>query len=93
MPPLSISRIRSLLRTLRYVVSLHAAEEMEDDGFTIIDLENIILTGNIVERQKDHKTDETKIVIRGLSLDGREAETVVKVGLSGILYIITVYAT
>jgi len=92
-PPLSISRIRSLLRTLRYVVSLHAAEEMEDDGFTIIDLENIILTGNIVERQKDHKTDETKIVIRGLSLDGREAETVVKVGLSGILYIITVYAT
>ena len=70
MPPLSISRIRSLLRTLRYVVSLHAAEEMEDDGFTILDLENIILTGTIVERPKDHKTDETKIVIRGLSLDG-----------------------
>ena len=66
---------------------------MEDDGFTILDLENIILTGTIVERQKDHNTDETKIVIRGLSLDGREAETVVKVGLSGTLYIITVYAT
>ena len=92
MPPLSISRIRSLLRTLRYVVSLHAAEEMEDDGFTIFDLENIILTGSIVERQKDRKTNETKIVIRGLSLDGRETETVVKVGLSGILYIIAVYA-
>ena len=52
-----------------------------------------VLTGTIVERQKDHKTDETKIVIRGLALDGREAEAVVKVGLSGILYIITVYAT
>ena len=93
MPPLSISRIRNLLRALRYVVSLHAAEEMEDDGFTILDLENIILTGSIVERQKDQKTDETKIVIRGVSLDGREAETVVKVGLSGILFIITVYVT
>jgi hypothetical protein len=92
-PPLSINRIRSLLRALRYVVSLHAAEEMDDDGFTILDLENIILTGTIVERQKDQKTDEAKIVIRGLSLDGREAETVVKVGLSGLLYIITVYAT
>jgi Domain of unknown function (DUF4258) len=92
-PPLSISRIRSLLRALRYVVSMHAAEEMEDDGFTILDLENIILTGTIVERQKDQKTDETKIVIRGFSLDGREAETVVKVGLSGILYVVTVYAT
>ena len=67
--------------------------KMEDDGFTILDLENIILTGTIVERQKDEKTDETKTVIRGVALDGREAEAVVKVGLSGILYIITVYAT
>jgi hypothetical protein len=92
-PPLSISRIRNLLRALRYVVSLHAAEEMEDDGFTILDLENIILTGTIVQRQKDQQTDETKIVIRGVALDSREAEAVVKVGLSGILYIITVYAT
>jgi len=66
---------------------------MQDDGFTILDLENIILAGGIVERQRDQKTDETKIVIRGLSLDGREAETVVKVVLSGTLYIITVYAT
>ena len=66
---------------------------MEDDGFTILDLENIILTGAIVERQKDQETDETKIVIRGVALDAREAEAVVKVGLSGVLYIITVYAT
>jgi hypothetical protein len=73
--------------------SVHAADEMEDDGFTILDLENIILTGVIVERQKDRKTDETKIVIRGIALDSREAEVVVKVGLSGVLYIITVYAT
>ena len=31
------------------VVSLHAAEEMGDDGFTLLDLENIILTGTIAE--------------------------------------------
>lgn len=73
-------------------MSLHAAEEMEDDGFTILDLENIILTGTIAERQKDPQTDETKIVLRGVALDGRDAETVVKVSLSGILYVITVYA-
>jgi hypothetical protein len=41
---------------------------MEDDGFTILDLENIILTGTIVQRQKDQQTDETKIVIRGVAL-------------------------
>ena len=71
--------------------SLHAAEELEDDDLTILDLENIILAGYIVERQKDQETNETKIVIRGRTLDGREAEVVVKIGLSGILYVITVY--
>ena len=79
------------MRTLRYSVSLHAAEEMEDDGISIVDLENIILTGHIVERQKDRETNETKIVIRGSTLEGRQAEAVVKVGLAGTLYVITVY--
>jgi len=90
-PRLSITRIRDLVRSLNYVVSLHAAEELEDDNLTILDLENIILTGRIVERQKDRKTHETKIVIRGRTLDDREAEAAAKVGPTGALYIITVY--
>ena len=91
MPRLSISRIRELVRSLNYVVSLHAAEELEDDNLTILDFENIILAGHIVERQKDRKTRETKIVIRGRTLEEREAETIVKVGLMGILYVVTIY--
>ena len=91
MPRLSITRIRDLVRSLNYVVSLHAAEELEDDNLTILDLENIILTGRIVEQQRDRQTRETKVLIRGRSLDGREAEVVVKVGPTGALYIITVY--
>ena len=91
MPRLSITRIRDLIRSLNYVVSLHAAEELEDDNLTILDLENIILTGRIVERQRDRRTRETKVLIRGRSLDEREAEVVVKLGLTGTLYIITVY--
>jgi len=47
--------------------------------------------GPIVERQKDRQTHETKIVIRRRTLDGREAETVVKVGHTAVLYIITLY--
>jgi len=90
-PRLSITRIRDLVRSLNYVVSLHAAEELEDDNLTIVDLENIILTGRIVERQRDRQTRETKVLIRGRSLDGRQAEVVVKLGLTGALYIITVY--
>ncbi len=91
MPRLSITRIRDLVRSLNYVVSIHAAEELEDDNLTILDLENIVLTGRIVERQKDRETREPKIVIRGRGLDGRETEAIVKVGLTGILYVITVY--
>ncbi|MGB5079631.1 MAG: DUF4258 domain-containing protein [Burkholderiales bacterium] len=91
MSRISITQVRDLVRSLNYVVSLHAAEELEDDKLTILDLENIVLTGRILERQKDRETRETKIVIRGRTLDGRQAEAVVKVGPAGALYIITVY--
>ena len=91
MSRLSIIRIRDLVRRLNYVVSLHAAEELEDDNLTILDLENILLTGGIVERQKDRETREAKTIIRGRILDDREGEAVVKVNLSGVLYVITVY--
>ena len=91
MPRLSFTRIRDLVRSLNYVVSIHAAEELEDDNLTILDLENIVLTGRIVERQKDRQTHETKVLIRGRSLDDRDAEAVVKAGLTGALYIVTVY--
>jgi len=88
---LSIVRVRDLVRSVNYVVSLHAAEELEDDNLTILDLENILLTGRIVERQKDRRTRETKTIIRGRILDDREGEAIVKVSLSGVLYVVTVY--
>ena len=91
MPPSTITRIRDLIRSLNYVVSLHAAEELEDDQLTILDLENIFLTGQITERQRDRQTRETKVVIKGHTLDGLEAGTVVKIGPTGTLFIITVY--
>jgi hypothetical protein len=60
MTQVSITQLRHLIRTLSYVVSTHAADALEDDNLTILDLENIILTGQIVERQRDR---ETKYVI------------------------------
>ena len=46
----TIKRLRDLIRSLNYAVSIHAAEELEDDNLTILDFENIVLTGAIVER-------------------------------------------
>ena len=91
MARLSIARVRNLVRSLNYVVSLHAAEELEDDNLTILDLETIVLSGAIVERQRDRHTGETKYVVRGATLAGEEAECVVKIGPNGRLFVITVY--
>ncbi len=87
----SISRIRDCIRTLNYVVSLHAAEELDDDNLTILDLETIILTGQVTERQRDRKTREVKLVVHGRTIEGRAAETIVRFSPIGTLFIITVY--
>jgi Domain of unknown function (DUF4258) len=92
MTKVSIAHLRQLIRTLSYVVSTHAADELEDDNLSILDLENIVLNGEIVERQRDLRTRETKYVIRGSSLEGTAAKVVAKVGPKGRLFIITVYA-
>ncbi len=87
----TISNFRRLIRTLNYVVSTHAAEELDDDNLSILDLENIILTGQISERQRDAQTREVKCVVNGITLDGATAEAVVKIGFTGKLIVITVY--
>ena len=71
--------------------SRHAAEALDDDNLTILDLENIILTGQIIERQRDAQTREIKCVVAGITLDGAAAETVVKIGFTGKLVVITAY--
>ncbi|WP_374663767.1 DUF4258 domain-containing protein [Ramlibacter sp.] len=93
MSQVSIAQLRHLVRTLSYVVSTHAADELEDDNLTILDLESIILTGQVVERQRDRTTREIKYVIQGATLDGSAGEVVAKVGSSGKLIVITVYVS
>ena len=56
MPQLTIARIRALVRALNYVVSIHAADELQDDNLSILDLENVVLSGRIIERQRDRQT-------------------------------------
>jgi hypothetical protein len=45
--------MREKVRALDYVMTLHAEEEMEDDDISILDVEHVILTGEISERQQD----------------------------------------
>jgi hypothetical protein len=88
----TLLRIRERIRRRLYVATLHAEEEMDDDGLTIFDVESVLLTGEIVEQQRDLKSRERKYLIRGEAVDGsRTAVVVCKFGPSDKLVILTVY--
>ena len=86
-----LKRIQAKIRTRQYVMTLHAEEEMDDDELSIFDIERCILTGDIIERQKDRETEEWKYVIEGQSIAGDKVGAVTKLSITGKLIIITVY--
>ena len=84
-------KMRELIRSLEYVMTIHGEEEIENDKLSILDIENTVLTGEIVERQRDDATAESKYLIVGKTLDDTDVTVVAKLGLTGKLVIITVY--
>ena len=86
-----LRRCRECSLEANYLVTLHAVDEFEADGYSVYDLETGILTGTIVEIQRDRWTRERKYRIRGETGDGRGIELVVKLGATGGMVIITVY--
>ena len=87
-----LGTIRELVRSLQYIVTLHADEEMDEDDLSIFDVESALLTGEIKERQRDILTEEWKYRVVGVTIEGGKVNVVVKVGATGKLVIITVYA-
>ena len=86
-----LMRMREKVRRREYVVTAHARKEMIDDDFAIYDVERGILTGEILERQKDQITAEWKYRINGKIISGDEIELIVKLSPTNKLVIITVY--
>ena len=74
-------------------MTTHADEEADSDDLSAFDVENAILTGSILRRQKDPEMGEWKYLVRGESSDDRMVTVIAKFGASDkFLYIITVYA-
>jgi hypothetical protein len=84
--------MRRLVIKRQYVVTAHAYDEMAADDLAIWDVEGAILKGQVVEKQKDRTTSESKYRLRGKALNGSEMEVLVKFGATGKLVIITVYS-
>jgi hypothetical protein len=83
--------MREKVRALQYVMTLHAEEEMDSDDLSIFDVEQAILTGWVIERQRDGETNEWKYLIKGKSVEGGGVVAVCKLSSTGKLIIITVY--
>lgn len=73
-------------------MTAHGRQEMQADDLGVFDVEHSILTGRIIERQRDRRTREWKYLVRGETLGGGFAITVAKFGANDMLVIITVYA-
>ncbi len=86
-----LKRMREKVRTRQYVMTLHAEEEMNDDGLSILDVESGILAGKIIERQKDRLTEEWTYLIEGETNTGDRIVIVAKLSMTGKLVIITLY--
>jgi len=87
-----LKRMQAKVRRRQYVVTYHARKEMTEDDLTIFDVERGILTGEILERQRDLDTIESKYRIRGRTVEADGIEIVAKMSHTGTLVVITVYA-
>jgi hypothetical protein len=86
-----LKQMREKIRTRHYVMTLHAEEEMDEDGLTIFDVERGVLTGAIIERQKDHDLGDWKYLVQGQTVVGQQVIVVAKLSPTNKLVIITVY--
>jgi len=68
-----LNRMRGKIRTRQYVMTLHAEEEMNEDGLTIYDVERGILTGEVQERQRDRVTGNGNTVLGVKQLREKES--------------------
>lgn len=86
-----IDRIREKIRLRQYDMSAHAMEEMAEDLLTILDVEEAILSGQVIQVEKDDPRG-TKYVIVGTALDQQTPVGVVgRFASTGRYLIITVY--
>ncbi len=86
-----LKKFRALVRKHRYILSIHALEEMGEDDILDEDIEHVVLTGKIIERQLDRATKERKYVFSGTGCDGEKVGVVLKMGSTDKAVVITTY--
>lgn len=86
-----LKQLKECVRTNKYIITLHADEEIEEDELSIFDVEHAILTGEIIEKQKDKNSHEWKYLIHGTTLSQTYITVVTKISPTGKMIIITAF--
>ncbi len=71
-----LARIKKLIRDGQWFVELHCLEELKNDGFTLGDLKNSLLSAVECNELTDDPS-HIRYVIYGAALDGRSLTAVV----------------
>ena len=87
----TIEKLRECVRAERYLISVHANEEMSNDDLILVDLENAILTGKIAKRLTNDERG-TRYEVIGQACNGRPVAIVCRTISADWLRIVTVYA-
>ncbi len=85
-----IEKIRQKVQNRDYYLSSHAEEEMAEDAFERLDVENAILRG-FVEKKLTHDPRGTRYRVEGPAHDGRLMHVLCRLKERGSLIIITIY--
>ena len=76
MPHRVIDRLRQKILLRDYDMTVHAVEEMAEDDLDIFDIEQAVLNGQVVRRNKKDPRG-TKYTVEGLAVDGERLVGVV----------------
>ena len=76
MPHRVIDRLRQKILLRDYDMTVHAMEEMAEDDLDIFDIEQAVLKGRVVRRNKKDSRG-TKYTVEGLTVDGERLVGVV----------------
>lgn len=86
-----VDRIRRAVQAGRYRLSQHAWEELEEDEFTLADIEAGIESSRWTVRQVDRVTGQRKYVLTGIALDGRTISIACRLESTGRVRVITLF--
>lgn len=91
MPRRILDQIRVAIRDGAYDMTVHAVEEMAEDGLDLMDVEAAILNGRVIKKERDDPRG-TRYTVHGAGTDGTTSVgTVGRFTETGRYLIITVY--